>query len=111
MFHSEIDISIVPTIGSEGTSLSLLEAMASKTAVVCTNVGGMSNIIIDNFNGFIINPNVEELFLKVSKLIEDKELRDRLSNNAYLTVSEGFSFELWKQKWIEVILKVIDYEN
>ncbi|NAR53168.1 glycosyltransferase [Acinetobacter haemolyticus] len=111
LFHSEIDISIVPTIGSEGTSLSLLEAMASKTAVVCTNVGGMSNIVIDNFNGFIINPDVEELFLKVSKLIEDKELRNRLSNNAYLTVSEGFSFELWKQKWIEVILKVIDYEN
>ncbi len=111
LFHSNIDISIVPTIGSEGTSLSLLEAMASNTAVVCTNIGGMSNIIIDNFNGYIVNPNVEELFSKVSKLIDDKALRDRISFNAHLTVKEGFNFELWKQKWTEVILKVTDYDS
>ncbi|HAV2914279.1 TPA: glycosyltransferase family 4 protein [Acinetobacter baumannii] len=111
LFHSKIDISIVPTIGSEGTSLSLLEAMACKTAVVCTNIGGMSNIVIDDFNGFIVNPNVEELFVKVSKLIENNDLRDRLSRNAHLTVSEGFSFEIWKQKWTEVILKVINYDG
>ncbi|MGO3920718.1 glycosyltransferase family 4 protein [Acinetobacter venetianus] len=111
LFHSKIDISIVPTIGSEGTSLSLLEAMACKTAVVCTNIGGMSNIVIDEFNGFIVNPNVEELFVKVSKLIENNDLRDRLSRNAHLTVSEGFSFDIWKQKWTKVILKVINYDG
>lgn len=107
-FHSKIDISIVPTIGSEGTSLSLLEAMASHTAVVCTNVGGMSNIVIDNFNGYIINPNVEELFLKVSVLLGDEKLRNKFSQNAYLTVNDGFNYNIWKEKWINLIEKVIE---
>lgn len=111
LFHSNLDIAIVPTIGSEGTSLSLLEAMASNTAVVCTNIGGMTNIVIDNFNGFIVNPNVDELFIKVSKLIDSNELRQQLSNNARLTVEQGFNFEIWKQKWVNLILKVVKYAN
>ncbi|WP_420491566.1 glycosyltransferase [Neobacillus drentensis] len=50
-------------LGSEGTSLSLLEAMAAKCAEIATNVGGMTNIILDNYNGLIINPDESELYL------------------------------------------------
>ena len=60
--HSTQHIAVVPSIGSEGTSLSLLEAMAAECAVVCTNVGGMTNIILDRYNGRIINPNVDDLY-------------------------------------------------
>jgi len=43
--HEKHHISVIPTLGSEGTSLSMLEAMASKCAVIGTNVGG-----IDKYN-------------------------------------------------------------
>ncbi len=102
--HADKHIAVVPTLGSEGTSLSLLEAMASHCAVICTNVGGMTNIIIDRYNGLMINPNTEELYDAMKKAILDAKLRNRLAINAYNSVKEGFSFELWCEKWKSVLL-------
>lgn len=101
--HADKDIAVVPTLGSEGTSLSLLEAMASGCAVVCTNVGGMTNIILDGYNGYIINPEEEALYAAMISLIENKDTRKMLQLNAYNTVSHAFSLEKWQKKWLQVI--------
>lgn len=101
--HEDKDIAIVPTLGSEGTSLSLLEAMASGCAVICTNVGGMTNIILDGYNGCIINPEEDALYTALNRLVTDKSLRTRLQENAYTTVKEAFSLENWQKKWLQVI--------
>ena len=101
--HMDKHIAVVPTVGSEGTSLSLLEAMASSCAVICTNVGGMTNIIVDNFNGLIVNPELEQLYQAMKKTIEDCSYRKKLANMAYDTAKEGFSYECWKEKWVKVL--------
>lgn len=104
--HSEYDIAVVPTIGSEGTSLSLLEAMSAGCAVIASDVGGMTNIILDQYNGLLIEPKKDELENSLKKLIEDYNLREELALNAYKTVSCAFSYDKWKQKWLEVIKKI-----
>lgn len=101
--HADKHIAVVPTLGSEGTSLSLLEAMASRCAVICTNVGGMTNIVIDRFNGLMINPDEDSLYRALVTLVEDQSLRQVLANRAYETVFQGFSFDLWKERWIDVL--------
>lgn len=103
MTHEGKDIAVVPTLGSEGTSLSLLEAMAAGCAVVCTNVGGMTNIVLDGYNGVIINPEEDALYTALNRLITDNSLRGKLQVNAYNTVKEAFSLENWQKKWQEVI--------
>ncbi|WP_143094091.1 glycosyltransferase family 4 protein [Caldicoprobacter faecalis] len=105
--HQEYDIAVVPSICSEGTSLSLLEAMASKCAVIATNVGGITNIVLDNYNALLINPNVQELFQALEKLIVNKELRERLAENAYQTVYHAFNSELWEKKWTELFKEIL----
>ena len=102
-FHRQFDIAVVPTTGSEGTSLSLLEAMAAGCAVVCTNVGGMTNIIIDGYNGLMVNPNSEDIFEALNQLIQDTELRSKIALCGYDTVKSAFSLDKWKQKWARVI--------
>ena len=102
-FHQQFNIAVIPSIYSEGTSLSLLEAMSAQCAVVCTNVGGMTNIVIDRFNGMMISPSEDELFDVLSTLIDDKSLRIRLSKNAYQTVKDGFSLNKWQDAWSKVI--------
>lgn len=104
--HQDKDIAIIPTIGSEGTSLSLLEAMASGCAVVCTNVGGMTNIVLDHYNGLMINPNEDSLHNAIKLLIESPTLRASLQKNAYETVKESFSLALWKERWKQILIKV-----
>ncbi|QOD59677.1 glycosyltransferase family 4 protein [Polaribacter haliotis] len=99
------DISIIPTIGSEGTSLSLLESMACGCVPIATNVGGMTNVVIDGYNGFLVNPIAKEFCEKIDYLIKNKSEMEELSNNARLSVEKGFSFQIWKKKW-EQVLKI-----
>lgn len=101
--HSKQHIAVVPTIGSEGTSLSLLEAMAAQCAVVSTDAGGLSNIIIDGYNGLYCDRNEEDLETKIAYLVENTQIRENIARRAYEVVKEGFSFEKWKKRWIEVI--------
>lgn len=101
--HSDKDIAVIPTIGSEGTSLSLLEAMSAKCAIICTNVGGMTNIIIDGYNGLMINPDEASLYCALEKLIKDIELRRKISTKARETIEMGFSYNIWKDKWLNIL--------
>lgn len=101
--HADMDIAVVPTLASEGTSLSLLEAMSAQCAVVCTNVGGMTNIVIDGYNGTMVNPDSGSLYEAIDALIVDADLRKKLADTAYKTAKEGFSFERWEASWIKVI--------
>lgn len=101
--HSNMHIAVIPTVGSEGTSLSLLEAMSSQCAVICSNVGGMTNVVIDGFNGLIIEPNKNDLFDAMSFLIEQKLFRETISANAYETIKQGFSLKKWQMSWKKLI--------
>lgn len=108
-FHQEFDIAVIPTAFSEGTSLSLLEAMSAGCAVVCTNVGGMTNVIIDDFNGLIVSPYQRDLSQALSRLIESPSLRKRLAANAKETIRSSFSIDKWKEKWTELLLSKFEH--
>ena len=103
LIHLDKDIAVVPTVGSEGTSLSLLEAMASKCAVICSNVGGMTNIILDGYNGLMIEPTSDNIYLALKQLLDNPEQRGCLACKAYETSSHAFSFENWKKRWLNII--------
>lgn len=106
--HSDKDIAVVPTVGSEGTSLSLLEAMSAGCAVICTNVGGMTNIVIDNYNGLMVNPEFNQLYKALERLILDSELRKRIAIRGRETVCEAFSYEIWESRWRKVLQTIND---
>lgn len=101
--HADKHIAVVPTLGSEGTSLSLLEAMASGCAVVCTNVGGMTNIVIDGYNGLMISPEEEELHQALKRLIEDETLRITVARRGSESVVEAFSLDKWQTSWRKIL--------
>ena len=106
LIHSKHDIAVVPTRGSEGTSLSLLEAMASGCTVISTNVGGITNILIDGYNGLIVNPDVESLYIGIEKLIVNENLRAQLRQKSIETVEYAFNYKTWKDKWLKLITEI-----
>ena len=102
--HKDKHIAVIPTVGSEGTSLSLLEAMASGCAVIGTDVGGIVNVVLDRFNGLIVMAgDTEGLYRAMKQLIQDRECREQLAENARKTVEASFSYEIWKEKWKDVL--------
>ncbi len=102
--HQQHDIAVIPTVGSEGTSLSLLEAMAAGCAVICTEVGGMTNIVLNSYNGLMIAPgNDNKLYFAIKHLIDNPTERLNLSKCGYDTVKKAFSYGTWKNAWLSVI--------
>lgn len=105
--YAESQIVIIPTVQSEGTSLSCIEALATNNAVVSSNIGGLPNLIIDNYNGLLINPTVDELTAAVTSLIEDKSKRAVLAANG-LKVAEVLEKQLWENKWKTLLSKTFN---
>ena len=102
------DLSIVPSLASEGTSLSVIEAMACGCPVIASAVGGITNIIINNHNGILVKPGDSvALESALDKLIIDRELRQRLGINGYQTVKHSFSLKSWQENWSNIIDSVI----
>lgn len=101
--YQNTDITLVPTLYSEGTSLSCIEAMACGNAVIATDIGGLPNLIINEFNGLLIPSDTESLYNAICKLIEKPNLLNTIRKNA-IEVAQCFSKVRWEKRW-ENILK------
>lgn len=103
-FHKQFDIAIVPTIYSEGTSLSLCEAMASGCMPVATHVGGLTNIIIDSFNGRLCYPDEESVYNTLDELLsmEVSKYKETLKNS-YNTYITALNKAKWEYRWTQYI--------
>jgi len=83
---------VVLTSYNEGTPVSLIEAQAAHKPVVSTNVGGVEDVITHGENGFLTPvDDVEKFAGYVNRLIEDKELRDKMGKIGYNTVINRYS--------------------
>ena len=71
-----------------------LEAMLAKKPVVGSNHGGLTEIIVHNETGFLIEPyNETELAEAIQKLLNNKELRDQFGTTGYNRAIKEFSEE------------------
>jgi glycosyltransferase involved in cell wall biosynthesis len=88
------DILIQPSL-QEGISSTILEAMACKTTIIASDVGGNNELIENNVNGIIIKPDNIDLFVEqIINLFDNEKLRQLLVDNALKTVK--------KYNWDEV---------
>lgn len=100
--YKKTDISLIPTIYSEGTSLSCLEAMATENIVISTRIGGLCDLIIDNYNGYLIEPTDEDLYNKLKYVLDNYDKQEIIKKRARES-AETFNKNNWAQKWKNVI--------
>ena len=77
----------------EGIPNSHLEAMASGKAIVATAVGGVPEILDSESALLIASKNVGELARAIIALLDNPDLRERLSNHALERVNKEFSLD------------------
>lgn len=78
----DMDIYVCPS-QMEMSPYNILEAAGIGLPIVTSNRGGIKDLIIDQFNGLIIENNESDQFSeKIITLINDEQLRKRLGNNA-----------------------------
>ena len=101
------DIFLLPS-GTESFGLSALEAMASHVPVIATNVGGLSEVVDHDKNGFLENiGDVESMAEDALSLIDNKEKMINFSNSAR-EKAESFSMNEISQRYLELYQKLID---
>ncbi len=100
-----MDVFVMPSL-TETTSLATLEAMSTGIPVIATRVGFIKSYIIKNHNGLFFPRNSPGMLaVKISKLIKDREYRERLGQNARKTVAYGFSWERSINRIKRILLK------
>jgi glycosyltransferase involved in cell wall biosynthesis len=87
----------------EGFGLVVIEANAMGTPAVAYNVAGLNTSIRNGETGILVeNGNVSALANTVISLIEDKDLRNRLAENA-LKYSKHFSWDNAAKVFSEIV--------
>ena len=88
-----LDVFCLPSI-HEGLPLAILEAMACRVPVIGANVLGINEVVTDNENGLLFEPDDIATFVKmVMAIVQDYSLRNRLSNAGLEYVQKNFSLD------------------
>ena len=78
---------------NEGTPVSLIEAQAGNRAIISTDVGGIENVVKRGETALLVNNNdFNDFYTTLLKMIEDDQLRKRLSENGWAFVKEKFHY-------------------
>jgi len=81
-FLNAIDIFVLPSL-SEGSPISLIEAMAAGKAIIASNIPSIREIVRHGEEAILVNPhNVEELKQAILLLYNNPDLRVKLGNGA-----------------------------
>jgi glycosyltransferase involved in cell wall biosynthesis len=79
------------TSENEGMPIALIEAQLAGIPVVATNVGSVSEVVINNKTGFVCSKSNAELVKAISKLAERKSLRTKFGANGKAHALKMFS--------------------
>lgn len=97
------DIAVVPS-REEGFGLSAIEAMAVGTPLVASDVGALSEVVIDNETGLLFsNGSTEELAARLVDLLEQPDLRHRLATTAKSHVAERYGMSGYQRHIAELV--------
>ena len=88
----------------EGTSLSMLEAMAYGTVPIVTKVSGVDDIICEKENGFICEQhNIQQVASNIEYLSKNRDLIQKIGKKARETINKKCNC----QKYVDYIEEMI----
>lgn len=96
---------ILLTSSSEGFPKVVAEAMAYGCIPIVTKVGGMADHVLHEKTGLLTDPTncIKNSMDWIIKLINNPELRLKLSEEAYTSACETFSFSTFETAWKNTI--------
>lgn len=101
---SIVDIVIIPS-DFEPLGMVALEAMATGTAVLASNTGGLSETVKDNETGFLFNPkDIQDLKKKLIYVYENRLKLQRIGEKGKVRYNKVFSENVIKVNYFDIIL-------
>lgn len=90
---ADLNIFVLPTL-EDAMPQSLTQAMAMRRPVVTTTVGGIPEIVRDGVTGLLVPPRApDRLAAAVQRLWGDRALREKIAEEGYRLICNGYTSE------------------
>jgi glycosyltransferase involved in cell wall biosynthesis len=95
--------------GIDMSPLTLQEAQLMRKPVVATNAGGIPELMIDKETGFLVEKGDHEDWIKkLTLLINDKKLAEKMGSSGRKFVEDNFSWERMAKRFLKIVQENID---
>lgn len=106
---AEADVFIFTPTAPEGLPWALIEAAAAGLPIISTDQGAIKDVVVDGTNGFIVEAGSGKAIAdKVELLINDLDLRERMSHSSRMRYEEGFTEQKMVDRMSEAFDKLIE---
>jgi teichuronic acid biosynthesis glycosyltransferase TuaC len=93
-FMEKIDLLVVPSIAQESFGMVILEAMKHSKPVICSDFGGMKEVVEDGVTGLVVPAGDEQALAQaITKLLANKEMRRQMGAAGYQRLKKLFTSE------------------
>jgi len=93
--YASAQLTMIPSIAGEGTSLAALESMASGVATVCTSAAGLADLPAVHSA-----PDVQSL---TRVMLDAYQARQEIGARQRQIVSERFNMQRWENAWLQAL--------
>lgn len=90
------------TSNYEGLPIVILEAMSLGKPIVASNVGGINEIVIDDWNGYAVENNPILFANKIEYILENKDVYDRFSKNSLKKFHQSLTVDKMIDEYLEI---------
>ncbi len=99
---ASLDVGVIASLGSEGSSRVAIEYMASGVPVVATRVGGIPELVEDGKTAILVEPgNAQALADAIGRLIASADLRESLGKCGRERAERLFNFDRFILETVE----------
>ena len=97
------DLVVVASTGTEAQSRVVPQAFATHKTVVSTDIGGLTELVKDGYNGLVIPPkNAAAMATAILRILDDPKLKQKLENNAFEAAKQNLSFDTMMNKTLKL---------
>lgn len=105
------DVGVLFSPNGEGISNAIMEYMALGKPVVANDAGGTAELVINDYNGYLIQEDTEEeLTAKILTLINDHQRSFRFGTNGRRIIEDNFSLATMGEAFLNVYRQVLGRE-
>ena len=98
------DVVVIPSIADESFGYVYPEASLFKKPVIASKIGGLKEIISNNYDGYLVSvDNYRRFSISILKLINNKKLAKLITSRSYKKVKNKFSAKLMSYNYYKTI--------